>query len=225
MLIGLFYVGFAGALALAGLRFGPIGWVLLWPAAVFLAVGGGYLGLGPRMLDKRPDGSRGGLAAWVFLPYLGFSVGAFKLFARFGPSRPWDLVAPGIYLGRWPARDALPRECDLVVDLTSEFVEHPTCLVGRAYRVIPTLDGTAPELDAVVALVRELKDWPGGIYVHCAAGHSRSAAVVAALLIRRGLAGSVGEAMAIIRAARPSAWLRAEQRALVEACARRFSME
>ena len=54
----------------------------------------------------------------------------------------------------------------------------------------------------------------GSVFVHCANGHGRSAAFAAALLLRRGLARDVAEAMGIIRRARPACRLNPVQTAL-----------
>ena len=86
---------------------------------------------------------------------------------------------------------------------------------GIAYTSLPTLDGAAPdraEFDALVAhIVRA-----GGVYVHCASGHGRSATLAAALLIARGLSASVPEAEERLRAARPGVRLSRAQRAFLE---------
>jgi len=53
------------------------------------------------------------------------------------------------------------------------------------------------------------------MYIHCAQGRGRSAAVAAALLIRKGLAADVDEAERMLRAARPSIRISPAQRRLV----------
>jgi protein-tyrosine phosphatase len=50
------------------------------------------------------------------------------------------------------------------------------------------------------------------VYVHCKIGYSRSAAIVGAYLIQSGKATDVEQAVALIRAARPSLILRPEAR-------------
>src|SRR5688500_1543651 len=53
--------------AVAGVRMGGWGYLLLWPAASALLVGMGYAGLGGRVFGKRPDGR---FAAWGYLIHL-----------------------------------------------------------------------------------------------------------------------------------------------------------
>ena len=50
----------------------------------------------------------------------------------------------------------------------------------------------------------------GRVYVHCKIGYSRSAAVVGAWLVASGAARSADEAIARLRAARPSIVIRPE---------------
>ena len=80
---------------------------------------------------------------------------------------------------------------------------------------LPTLDGTAPPADGLLKLVDtvESRDPSGPVYVHCAAGHGRSATVAAALMLRRGLAADVASAEATMREARPGIHLNRAQRA------------
>jgi protein-tyrosine phosphatase len=59
-----------------------------------------------------------------------------------------------------------------------------------------------------------LKDGP--VYVHCAAGHGRSAMFVAALLLASGRLASVSEAEAFMREKRPEVRLSSSQRELLD---------
>jgi protein phosphatase len=108
-----------------------------------------------------------------------------------------------------------------VLDLTGElsearpFRDHPRV----TYLNLPVLDLTAPP-DVVL---REATDFIAGqraaghtVYVHCKAGYSRSAAVVAAHLLRTGAARTAEEALATIRAVRPRIIVRPEAAAAVE---------
>jgi len=57
--------------------------------------------------------------------------------------------------------------------------------------------------DAFLALVREVADWPGPVYIHCAQGHGRTGTLAAAVLLAKGHCDSVDAAIARLRAARP----------------------
>jgi hypothetical protein len=85
----------------------------------------------------------------------------------------------------------------------------------RRYVCLPTLDGTAPDAAALDELLRHAREETGPIYIHCAQGRGRSAALAAALLIARGAAANVDEAEATLRRARPSVRLNPAQRAWV----------
>ena len=89
-------------------------------------------------------------------------------------------------------------------------------VVGRSYLCLPTLDALAPPLAAMRELVKQVAAWPGTAYVHCAAGHGRSALVAAAVLLARGLAADPKEAQRLVRKARPGVSLNKSQRRLLE---------
>lgn len=212
-----------GALAAASWAAGhPWGLIFLYPAFSFGLVGVGYLGWGAWMLGKRRDGSR---HWWGYL--LG---GPFLVFMRLGRQvlwtlnhrePPYDEVAEGIYVGRWLPLAELPEGVTMVVDLTSELNASP-CVRGRdgRYVCLPTLDGSAPSSGELRALLERVGEHEGPIYVHCAAGHGRSAMVAAAILVRRGLAEDVGAAVALMKRARPKVRLvRAQSRRATEALA------
>jgi protein-tyrosine phosphatase len=77
------------------------------------------------------------------------------------------------------------------------------------------LDGTASDEGQLRELLDTLAALNGGVYVHCAQGHGRSAMVVAAMLIRRRIAVDVDDAEMIIRSVRPGARLNTGQRRMV----------
>jgi protein-tyrosine phosphatase len=102
----------------------------------------------------------------------------------------------------------------LVVDLTAEW-ERARGLGAVPHLQLPTLDGMAPEPGAFQRLVEALADDPRPTYVHCAAGHGRSAALVAALLVRRGVDEGPERALARLKALRPKVFLTRAQRRLL----------
>lgn len=209
------------AAALVALAIWTRAWILLWPAAVLLAVAVLYLAQAPRALGKRADGT---LAWWSYLawwPLLGYMRLMHEL-ARSLTSEPVaNEVAPGIWVGRRPRRHELPDGIAIVVDLCAELPEAPGVANGRGYLAIPTLDAMSPTPDQIARAVDAMLAAGGPAFIHCAFGHGRSATVAAALLVRRGDATLDG-VEAMLRARRPRIGLNAHQRrALAEAVARR----
>jgi protein-tyrosine phosphatase len=124
-------------------------------------------------------------------------------------------VAPGVWLGRRPLQRDLPPGVALVVDLTAEFFAARGVRAGRDSLVLPTLDATAPDETRFRAVLMRLAEHPGPVYIHCAAGHGRSALLAAALLLLRGLAADERQAESQLRQARPGVRLGPAQRRLL----------
>lgn len=173
---------------------------LVWPALSFALVALGYFKLGAWMLGKQEDGTR---KVWGYLlggPFILFMhVLRFLLTKARWREAPWNEVATGIYVGRIVPLSALPKDAVTIVDLTSELLEDPAIRAAKNYICLPTLDGSAPDLDALVDLLRQREQWPGAIYVHCAAGHGRSALVAACLVVLGGFAETIDEAMILMK--------------------------
>jgi hypothetical protein len=199
----------------AGVLGGPA-WIVAWPATAVFVVGLGYLGLGPKVFGKRADGSLRPLQSVILLPYHVVAFARMHWDALRHREDPWHLVSDGLYLGRRTSRSALPPGTRIVVDLTAEMPRIEGLGSEIRYHVLPTLDATAPTPEPFVRLVSALVDEPGPIFVHCAAGHGRSATFAAALLTARGLARDAAEAEAILKRSRPLVHLHREQRALVD---------
>ncbi len=201
--------------ATIGIRHGGQRWALLWPAASTLLVGAGYAGLGSRVFGKRRNG-RYPIWAWVLhAPFLLMTLGIWYLQRWLIRENASDEVAPGIWVGRRPLCREIPPGVKWVVDLTAEFWIARRVCAGREYVCYPTLDAHVTSDAAFLEAVREIAALEGGLYIHCAQGHGRSAAVTAALMIIRGLAADVDEAERIMIAARPKVWLNKPQRDLV----------
>lgn len=186
-------------------------------ALAFALVAGAYIGAGPGLLLKRPDGRRG-LAAWAVLwPYLLLNEVALLLARRVGREAPFIRVAPNLDLGRrLTAREA--RRLDpgwvAVLDLAAELAEAALLRAVPAYGSFPVLDATAPppaQLAAAVAWLRE-QTRRGPVYLHCALGHGRSATVAAAYLLATGAAPTPEAALASLQAVRPGVALNPAQR-------------
>jgi len=136
--------------------------------------------------------------------------------------RAWDEVVPGLLIGRvldeHEATEPALSSVTAVLDLTAEFSE-AAALRRLDYRNLAVLDLTAPttaQLAEAVGFVASRLDL-GTVYVHCKIGYSRSAAVCGAYLLASGHAGSVDEALARLRAARPSIVIRPEAIAALHA--------
>lgn len=222
MTYGLTFLSIAVACAATAVYVGGLAWMLLWPTLSFLLAGAAFLGAGPALMGKRPDG-RIALWAWCLqLPY--FTVSALVWYCQrwFGTEDCHNQVAPGLWVGRRAFSDELPPGVDVVVDLTAEFAEpRDVARNGRTYFCLPTLDATVLDEGQVRELVRYLADHPGVIYLHCAQGRGRSAMLAAAVLIERGQASTPEEAEALMRRARPTVHLSPAQRRLIARVARR----
>ena len=186
---------------------------LVWPALSFGLVAFGYFGLGAWMLGKQRDGTR---RVWGYLlagPFILFMQALrFLLTKARWREDPWNEVADGIYVGRIAPLDELPRDVETVIDLTSELLDDPALRREKHYVCLPTLDGSAPSDADLLALLRQRAKWPGKIYVHCAAGHGRSALVAACLVVLGGFADTVEEAMTQMKQRRPKVHLVPQQK-------------
>lgn len=212
-------------LALFGLAYaiGGVAWTLAWPAWSVLIVGLAYLGPpGPGVFGKRRhDGRLSPLHVALLFPYFAVAWTLWQVKSRWLSRRAWDEVAPGVRLGRRPLhRGELPPDTRCLVDLCAEFPRALPDVPVERYVCLPTLDTSAPPDTELAALVESIAKEPGPIYLHCAMGHGRSAAVAAALLLRRGLCTDVEDAVRTLRAVRPGVHLHAVQRAAVERLAR-----
>jgi protein-tyrosine phosphatase len=124
-------------------------------------------------------------------------------------------VTPHVWIGRRlsdpEAAEAVRQGVTAVLDLTAEFSEARPLLATR-YLNVPILDLTAPTPEQLRQCVAFLSENAAGgiVYVHCKIGYSRSAAVVGAYLLESGMAASAEDAMARLRAVRPSVVIRPE---------------
>lgn len=208
----IFLINGAAYLA-AGAWAGWVGLPLQWLGLSMAWTGVAYFADRAALIGKRADGT---FAPWALLllgPMLAITWLAWAIRRR-RSERCWDEVAPGLFLGRLALPSELPPGIEMVVDLTCELSE-PRELRRRSYRCLPTLDGRAPEREPFLALVQEIAASEGPVFVHCAAGHGRSATVVAAVLLARGAAADASEAEARVRRARPGVALTRAQRALL----------
>lgn len=202
----IFAVFSAACLAGASLKHGSYWW--LWPSFAYASVSISYAGVGPRIYGKRSDGSLPFLRMLLYAPYLLPTWAIWFCRCWVDARTPADLVAPGVWLGRRPFRSEIPPGVKLLLDFTAEF---PGCGVPSdvQYNCFPTLDYTAPRIDDIRKALQQIGD--RAVYIHCAAGHGRSAVCAAVLLIHRGLANNVDEAISQLRVVRPGVKLTRQQ--------------
>jgi hypothetical protein len=208
-----FFLLSGGVYLLLGFRLGTSGWLMSWLGLSLLIIGIAYARRSPTLMGKRPDGSFHPLGLLVHAPFLGAAWLAWQLRRR--RSEPaWNEVAPGLFVGRMSPAAELPPGSPWVIDLTCELIP-PRAVRGARYRCLPTLDGTAPEPESFWALVKELVHVDAPLFIHCAAGHGRSATLAVAVILERGLAADAAAAEALIKASRPRVALGRDQRRLV----------
>ena len=206
----LFVIG-AAQIAL-GWLYHTAAWLLGWSGVSFIAVSLAYVWQKPGIFGKRTDGT---LTPWhvaLLWPYLLFTWVAWFLGSRLSREAPGHLIAPGLWLGRRAYGRELPPGISLVVDMTAELPEPASVRRGRTYLCLPTLDGSVPDRAKLRTLVETITTWQGGVFVHCALGRGRSALVVAAVLLAKGVAPDFAGASLVLKKARPSVWMNGVQR-------------
>ncbi len=210
--IGVYYLLASAVARLVATLLWPWGSVLLWPAIACLVAAAAYFGFGPGIYRKI-DGRLTLSTRLLLAPLLVGQELSLGYYRR--QCRAWDEVTPQVWIGRKltdrEAADAVRQGVTAVLDVTTEFSEAAPLLATR-YLNVPILDLTAPtpeQLLQCVAFVRE-NAVQGVVYVHCKVGYSRSAVVVGAYLLASGAAASAEEAIARLRAVRPSIVIRPE---------------
>lgn len=187
-----------------------------WFALNLIVLGVAHERAGHGLFGKRPDGT---LPLWskvVFLPLYVVQSAVWHL-VRLGPGNPrYQVVAPGLILGRRPWLWEDPPVCATLVDLTSEYQESARARRHPGYRCLPLLDGSAPSPAVLVQFMEGLP--PGDTFVHCAQGHGRAGLFAVVWLLRRGGVPSVDEALKAIKAVRPRVNLNSRQRRCAEGC-------
>ncbi|KFM23827.1 Uncharacterized protein YnbD [Auxenochlorella protothecoides] len=166
------------------------------------------------MLGKTPHGSLKPLNLALFWPYHAALRTKLGLQRQLSSEPIWNRVTADYYIGAWPSEEALVPAAQLaVLDVTCEL---PLQVAAPAYLALPTWDTHCPtveQIEAGVAWSERQVAAGRGVLVHCAHGHGRSAAMLAAILIARGDAADVAGAVAMLVAARPRVRLNARQQA------------
>jgi len=157
------------------------------------------------LYGKRRDGTRTWWATLWLLPFLAPMWAWWHLRRPTLAEAPWHELLPDLVLGRRLLDREWDLEVDHIVDLTCEYVERPRQRCHPGYLSLPIVDGAAPPADVLRDYAIRISKLPGRIYLHCAEGHGRTATVAAALLLVRGLAADVDEALQQIAAVRKKA--------------------
>jgi protein-tyrosine phosphatase len=211
MLLGVLYLCIGGGFTTLALQHGGLAFLILWPAAAFVGVGIAYLVRYHGVLGKRRDGTLSPLPFLLFLPYFLLAWGIWHGLRLFGREPAFHEVAPGVWVGRRPYARELPENVRVVVDMTAEFPVHGPAIASRRYLALPTLDASVPSVVAFRELLAQLAG-EEAIYIHCAAGHGRSATLAAALLVERRLAETWEHAERSMRERRPGIRINRTQR-------------
>lgn len=224
LLVALAFVGAALAAIAAGVAASLAGAVgvcaLAWTAVACLLASIGWLlptlsGASNHrvrwIFGKRDDGTRTWWSTVLLLPFLGPVWGYWNIRRPRLTEAPWHELLPDLVIGRRLLDREFDLEVDHLVDLTCEYAERPMQRRHPGYLCLPIVDGAAPPPAVLHQYVEKLQQLEGRIYLHCAEGHGRTATVAAAMLLARGLADDVDEALARITAIRPKAQLYAGQ--------------
>jgi protein-tyrosine phosphatase len=192
----------------------PCAWWLVWPVVSLTLVAAIYAGLGESGFQKGAHG-RQSVGAWLLLaPYqLMAWLNARAWTWSLAPSQP---VRDGVWLGRMPLPwEADYRKFEVVLDTTAELQGQ-----GPGVQAWPMLDLVVPPpqalLDVASGIESAQKAGAGPVLVCCALGFSRSAAAVATWLCLSGRAADVGEAIEVVRRARPQVVIRPGLREAIE---------
>ena len=129
---------------------------------------------------------------------------------------PIAQITANIFMGQqllWFHKGLFHRKkIGAVLDITVENHEPYFISMNKSihYQRIPVLDKTSPSLEqlerGVVWGLHQLNQGKN-LYVHCGAGHERSAMFVAAILLRSKICASIEESLNVIKTFRPKAGL------------------
>ncbi len=222
MLLALLSLPLLGEALAVGPRALPAFVLLLWATLSAQLVAAAYLAGEPAVFGKRADGRLPVARVVLLLPYFLVAWAIRDLVPLVTREPAWTPAADGLWVGRYVRSSAaLPAGVECVVDLAAESPAIGGLPASVEYVSVPTLDGSAPPGPAFERLVGSLVESPKGTYVHCAAGHGRSALLVSALLVARGEARGPDDAVTQLSRVRPRVSLNADQRrALDELCGR-----
>jgi len=185
----------------------------LWPAVTFGWLGVAYLLNRPTFLGKKADGSYRIVVYCVLLPYLWLAV-AIDWMRRRGRRPRVVHVHGNVFFGGRADAEAIPQAVTHIVDLAAEL---PKAEMVRplTYESFPILDQARCSTSDLVKLVRRITTCEG-VYIHCAAGRSRSTLIAACILLHHHAVFSASEAVDVIVQREPRAILNRRQRRAVD---------
>lgn len=162
----------------------------------------------PCIFLKKSTGSLYFISYLLFWPYFALNALALALFRIFSQENAIDYIIPDLYLGCQLGiidyKRFIAQNIKSTLDLTCEFQEISFIRNKTKYLCIPLIDTKAPTLNqldkAVSWIIAQLEEGP--VFVHCALGHGRSATVVAAFLIKRGIVNNPKQAIEFIKTKR-----------------------
>lgn len=196
------YLGLATAFTGLAITTKGVGYIFFYHAVSCVLVAVSY-GMGRTLLSK----SCGGYSAysWIlFAPYLAGNWCTWRYYTT--RVTAFQEILPHVFVGRRlfrrEARALTARGITAVLDLAPELLETPA-LTSLNYCHQPMLDLVPPSRESLLAAVAfiEANVRRTKVYIHCKLGLSRSAAVVAAYLIKNGY--TMSGALALIEKARP----------------------
>ncbi|TWU43889.1 hypothetical protein Q31b_14210 [Novipirellula aureliae] len=212
--LAMLYASISIALVLPVFWLPKLGWITVWPAVSTGLVASGYAFFGPAVYRRRH-----GMLTWsartVLAPVLWGQWLSWKYYSH--QSNITDSVGGNVLIGRHAtnteAKLLAASGVTAVVGLCNAFSQ-PDAFAKLNYLSLPVLDLTAPNEEQIAAAIAFIDEHrrDGQVLVHCKAGYSRSACIVAAWMLHCGHATSVDDAIRKLRIARPPIVIRPEIR-------------
>jgi protein-tyrosine phosphatase len=191
-------------------------WIVLWLGIDMLILGIAYARHDAAVFGKKTDGTMAPGRVLLFLPYLLFTWGVWRL-CLWLPEAKTHQINARLTVGRRLVGQERPDGITTVLDMTAEFAEPASVRNGVRYLPLPTLDASAPRAESLVAAIRSLQPHEH-VFIHCAQGHGRTGLAALALLLHRGEAGGIEEGLALLRNIRPGIGLSAVQLSCLNQC-------
>lgn len=191
-------------------------WVLLWLGLDMLILSAAYIRHEAGVFGKRSDGTLAVSRVFIFLPYLLFTWAIWHL-CRLLPEPAVQRINDKLNIGRRVLPGELPAGIDVILDLSSEFIEPAAVRKDVRYINLATLDATAPAPVVLMATIRSLQPHEH-VFIHCAQGHGRTAMAAIALLLHRGQTTNVADGLRLLKAIRPGVSLSPSQWRCLEQC-------